>query len=92
LQRRVLRLIRRRNLLAEHTVAGMLTWQAAGSFSLDAHPTDPLALGVTVLLVLVAACASWIPARRAARTNPVEAMRADRAAQSVRWRQRAGAQ
>ncbi len=36
LQRRVLRLFRRRGLLDEHTVEGMLTWQASGGFSLDA--------------------------------------------------------
>jgi hypothetical protein len=39
----VLRLIRRRNLLAEHTVAGLLTWQAAGGFSLDASRRIPAA-------------------------------------------------
>ncbi|MBI4408508.1 MAG: transposase [Gemmatimonadetes bacterium] len=36
LQRRVLRLFQRRGLLDDHTVANMLTWQAAGGFSLDA--------------------------------------------------------
>jgi hypothetical protein len=36
LQRRVLRLFRRRGLLDEHTVEDMLTWQASGGFSLDA--------------------------------------------------------
>jgi hypothetical protein len=36
LQRRVLRLFLRRGLLDDHTVADMLTWRAAGGFSLDA--------------------------------------------------------
>jgi hypothetical protein len=36
LQRRVLRLFQRRDLLDEHTVEDMLTWQASGGFSLDA--------------------------------------------------------
>lgn len=36
LQRRVLRLFQRRGLLDESTIPDMLTWQAAGGFSLDA--------------------------------------------------------
>jgi hypothetical protein len=36
LRRRVLRLFRRRELLDESTVANLLTWQAAGGFSVDA--------------------------------------------------------
>jgi hypothetical protein len=36
LRRRVLRLFLRRHLLDEPTVENMLTWQAAGGFSLDA--------------------------------------------------------
>jgi predicted permease len=41
-------------------------------------PTDPLTLGVTVaLLGAFAFLASWIPARRAARVNPAEALRTD---------------
>jgi predicted permease len=40
--------------------------------------TDPLTfVGVGVLLLGVAALASWIPARRAARLDPVEALRSD---------------
>ncbi|MBX3735134.1 MAG: ABC transporter permease [Candidatus Didemnitutus sp.] len=44
----------------------------------EVSPFDPATLGVaTALLALAAALASWLPARRAARVNPVEALRAD---------------
>jgi predicted permease len=42
------------------------------------EPSDPLTLAaVTVTLVAIAALASWIPARRAARLDPMQALRAD---------------
>ncbi len=48
------------------------------SFLFEVAPTDPVALGgATALLVFFALAASWIPARRAARVNPIEAMRGD---------------
>jgi len=48
------------------------------SFLFEVGPTDPVTLGgATAVLVLFALAASWIPARRAARVNPIEAMRGD---------------
>jgi ABC-type lipoprotein release transport system permease subunit len=39
-------------------------------------PQDPLTLGTTAVVLLAAVlAASWLPARRAARINPVSAMR-----------------
>jgi ABC-type lipoprotein release transport system permease subunit len=48
------------------------------SFLFEVAPTDPVALvGATGVLIFFALAASWIPARRAARVNPIEAMRGD---------------
>ena len=42
------------------------------------EPFDPVTYGVSGLVILVAAlAASYLPARRAAVLNPIEALRAD---------------
>jgi ABC-type antimicrobial peptide transport system permease subunit len=48
------------------------------SFLFEVAPTDPLTLGVaTATLLAFALLASWIPAQKAARVNPIEALRSD---------------
>jgi predicted permease len=49
-----------------------------GAFLYGVAPVDPLTIaGASLLLVVIALFASWIPARRAARVDPMEALRAD---------------
>jgi len=60
--------------LAASAVGG----QFAAAFLRGVTPRDPLTYaGVTLLLVLVAAVAIWIPARRAAAVDPIRALRQD---------------
>jgi predicted permease len=52
--------------------------KAVGAIAYGVAPGDPLLLGLAVGLVLAAALgAAWIPARRAASIQPVEALRRD---------------
>lgn len=60
-------------------IAGIGTAVAFGSalrsLLYEVSPTDPLTLcGVAALIMVSAALACWIPARRASRINPVEAL------------------
>jgi putative ABC transport system permease protein len=57
--------------------AAFLTQQAT-SLLYNVTPTDPLSYAVVaVFLMLVAAAASWVPARRAMRVDPMVALRGD---------------
>jgi putative ABC transport system permease protein len=63
-------------------LAGLATALAGGrliaSLLYDVSPRDPaIFAAATVTLVGVATLACWLPARRAARVSPVEALRAD---------------
>lgn len=57
---------------------GLLLGRAMSSILVDVSPTDPLTLVATVgVLGLAALLAHWVPARRAARVNPIDALRHD---------------
>lgn len=57
-------------------VVSLAITRVLGSLLFGVAPTDPLSyLGAAVLLGAVAVLAGWIPARRAARIDPVEALR-----------------
>ena len=57
-------------------VLALATTQAIAGFLVGVSPTDPTAfLGVGALLIVVAALASYIPARRAAAADPVAVLR-----------------
>jgi ABC-type antimicrobial peptide transport system permease subunit len=52
--------------------------RAIASMLFGVGPRDPVSLAsVALLLGVVAVAASWLPARRAARVDPVTALRAD---------------
>jgi putative ABC transport system permease protein len=57
-------------------VAAAALTRVVGSLLVGVSATDPLTfVGIPALLLLVALTASWIPARRAAGVDPVEALR-----------------
>ncbi|HEU4631609.1 MAG TPA: ABC transporter permease [Gemmatimonadaceae bacterium] len=60
-------------------LAGALaTTRSLGALLFGIAPTDPATLGAAALLLLaVAAAASWLPARRAAAMDPAQALRAE---------------
>ncbi|MFI5243851.1 MAG: ADOP family duplicated permease [Gemmatimonadales bacterium] len=58
-------------------VAAFALTRVIGSLLFEVKPADPLTyISIVVLLALAAAVASWIPARRASRVEPTEALRA----------------
>jgi predicted permease len=59
-------------------VAALLATRAMRAMLYDLAPSDPMTyVAVMVLLALTAVGAAWLPARRASRVDPVEALRAD---------------
>jgi hypothetical protein len=70
----------RAGLLAARLGSGVLS-----SLLYGVSPTDPrVYASASALLLLVALSACWLPARRAARLDPVDALRAEWAAPGLR--------
>jgi putative ABC transport system permease protein len=62
--------------VAVGTVAALGLTRIMTRFLFDVKPTDPITFAsVSVLLLGVAALACWLPARRASRVDPMEALR-----------------
>lgn len=64
------------------TLAGLAAFLALGRFLrgmlVGITPTDPVTLlGVTLAILAVSTVATWLPARRASRIDPLDALRAD---------------
>lgn len=59
-------------------VASVMATRLLDNLLYEVSPTDPLAFAAGAgLLVLIAFLAAYLPARRATRVNPVEALRAE---------------
>ena len=66
------------NVIAIGAVAGWLLAYAVDLHVIRGGSADtPVLIGVPVILLSVAAIACWLPARRAARVDPMLALRAD---------------
>jgi predicted permease len=64
--------------IAIGVIASLLVARFVKSMLFGIAPSDPaVLLGATALLVIVAVGASWLPARRAASVQPMEALRRD---------------
>jgi len=62
--------------IAAGLIAGLLLTRAMNSMLIGIQPNDPLTfLSMAALFFLVAAAASWVPARRAALLDPSSALR-----------------
>jgi putative ABC transport system permease protein len=59
-------------------VASVLITRVMASVLYNVSPTDPLTLiTVSIIMLLIALLASYVPAQRAMSVDPVEALRAD---------------
>jgi putative ABC transport system permease protein len=81
---RVVGLVVRRSLIlaiagvAIGLVAALATTRLLTALLFEVSPTDPATLAiVAIVLVIIALVASYLPARRAARVSPVDALRSD---------------
>jgi putative ABC transport system permease protein len=64
--------------LAAGAIAAVWIGNYVSSLLFQVSPRDPVAFSLaSAVLVLVSAAACWIPARRATRVNPIEALRFD---------------
>lgn len=64
--------------VAVGAIGALFATQLDASMLYGIAPRDPLTfVGVVALLVLVAVGASWLPAQRATRVDPMVALRAD---------------
>ena len=64
------------------SVLGLLGALGISRFLAASNPgmhfnSPPVLIGTTLLLIGIALIACWLPARRAARINPIEALRAE---------------
>jgi len=83
-RRDVLRLVMKRGVLLSltgitiGTAAALASGRFVAALLYDVTPTDPATLvGAAVFLAAVATLATWLPARRAARLDPVAALRCE---------------